>query len=64
MNMYNDIKFADQKNPILFYIDDRPFAITTTEKNTTTEKKGGNRTTKRIYKRNKKSKSMRNMKNM
>ena len=40
MNMYNDIKYEEQKNPVIFYIDDRPFVISSV-------KKGGNRKTKR-----------------
>lgn len=43
MNMYNNIKYADQKNPVLFYIDEQPFdmsKIKTSKKQRKTPKKG------------------------
>lgn len=44
MNMYNNIKYADQKNPVLFYIDEQPFdmsKIKASKKQRKTPKKGG-----------------------
>lgn len=47
--MYNNLKYAQQKNPVLFYIDSKPFVMTTTKGGKTVNKRQSKNKQKKKY---------------